>query len=49
MESFPETKDAPKIRVVVRKRPLMQKESKRSDVDCVEVRYPQTIIVKEIK
>ena len=49
MESLQDAKDAPKIRVVVRKRPLMHKESKRSDVDCVEVRYPQTIIVKEIK
>ncbi len=40
---------APKIRVVVRKRPLSKKEALRNEVDIIEKRTPQEIIVKELK
>ncbi len=41
--------NTPKIRVVVRKRPLSKKEINRGDPDIVEVRQPNTIIVRETK
>jgi hypothetical protein len=43
------TKDLPKIRVVVRKRPLSRKEQQRNDIDIIESRGSQTIVVKELK
>lgn len=42
------TKDIPKIRVVVRKRPMNKKEISKSDMDIIETKT-QTIIVKELK
>ena len=39
----------PKIRVVIRKRPLNKKEIQKNDLDIVENRGPQTVIVKELK
>jgi hypothetical protein len=41
--------EPPKIRVVVRKRPLTSKELKRCDNDILEIRNPQTLVVKELK
>jgi hypothetical protein len=43
------SKDIPKIRVVVRKRPLNKKELSKNDLDIIELRGPQKIIVKELK
>ncbi len=47
----PQTKfqDPPKIRVVVRKRPRTSKELKKNDTDILDVRGPQTLVVKELK
>ncbi len=42
-------KDIPKIRVVVRKRPMNKKEITKSDMDIIETKGNQTIIVKELK
>ena len=39
----------PKIRVVVRKRPMNKKENQKNDADIVEIRKPQTVIVREMK
>ena len=39
----------PKIRVVIRKRPLSKKEALRNEVDIIEKRSPQEIVVKELK
>ena len=39
----------PKIRVVVRKRPLTSKEVSRKDEDVLEVTDPQSLVLKEIK
>ena len=44
------TKDStPKIRVVIRKRPLNKREIQRNEIDIIEKRGPQTVIVKELK
>ena len=43
------SKDIPKIRVVVRKRPMNKKEITKSDMDIIETKGSQTIIVKELK
>ena len=45
----PSLKDIPKIRVVVRKRPMNKKEIAKSDMDIIETKGGQTIIVKELK
>ena len=39
----------PKIRVVVRKRPANQKEQVQNDIDIIETKNNNTIIVKELK
>ncbi len=39
----------PKIRVVIRKRPVNKKEIQKNDADIIEVRRPQTVIVREMK
>lgn len=39
----------PKIRVVVRKRPLTQKEQKNGDVDVLDVKNAHSLVVKELK
>jgi len=41
--------EPPKIRVVVRKRPLTQKEMNRQDTDIIEIRSEQNMVVKELK
>lgn len=43
------SKEIPKIRVVVRKRPMNKKEITKSDMDIIETKAAQTIIVKELK
>lgn len=45
----PSRDNTPKIRVVVRKRPLNKKELQRNDLDIVDNRGPQSVIVKELK
>ncbi len=39
----------PKIRVIIRKRPLSQKELLKSDSDIIEIRNQNKVIVKELK
>jgi len=41
--------DTPKIRVVIRKRPLNKKETSKNDSDIVEVTSKDSIIVREEK
>lgn len=41
--------DIPKIRVAVRKRPLSRKELSRNDLDIIEVKNLQSLVVKELK
>ena len=41
--------EPPKIRVVVRKRPLTSKENKKADTDILEVRSDASLVVKELK
>lgn len=43
------SKEPPKIRVVIRKRPLTQKELNRQDTDIIEIRSDQNMVVKELK
>ena len=38
-----------KINVVIRKRPLGKKELAKNDIDIVDVKDNQTIVVREIK
>ena len=45
----PTRDNTPKIRVVIRKRPLNKKEIQRNDIDIIEKRGPQTVVVKELK
>ena len=45
----PTLRDIPKIRVIVRKRPMNKKEIAKSDMDIIETKNSQTIIVKELK
>lgn len=42
-------KEIPKIRVIVRKRPCSKKEIQKNDIDIIEKRGNNTIIVKELK
>ena len=42
-------KSIPKIRVIVRKRPLSQKEQQKNDTDIIEIRNKNKVIVKELK
>jgi hypothetical protein len=41
--------NAPRIRVVVRKRPLTQKETKKGDCDIIKVAGSQYLAVEELK
>ena len=45
----PSLKEIPKIRVVVRKRPMNKKEIAKNDMDIIETENDKTIIVKELK
>jgi hypothetical protein len=49
MELLTNTKEPPKIRVVVRKRPLTSKELKRADTDVMDMLSSESLIVKELK
>lgn len=49
MELLQNTKEPPKIRVVVRKRPLTSKEQKRADTDVLDMLSSESLIVKELK
>ena len=49
MDLLQNTKEPPKIRVVVRKRPLNSKEQKRADSDVLEVISMESLHVKELK
>lgn len=42
-------KDVPKIRVIVRKRPLNKREIQRNDVDNIETFKSNKLVVKELK
>ncbi len=48
-EGIVNSKDIPKIRVIVRKRPPNKKELQRNDIDIIEQRGSQTLVVKELK
>lgn len=41
--------NTPKIRVIIRKRPLGRKELQRNDADVVDIRGTQTAVVRETK
>ena len=43
------SKDVPKIRVIIRKRPLNVRELKKNDIDTIVIQNNQTVIVKELK
>lgn len=49
MENQGRTNEPPKIRVVVRKRPLTSRELKKADTDILEVRSSSHLVVKELK
>lgn len=49
MELLNNSKEPPKIRVVVRKRPLSNKEERKGDQDILEIIGSDTLIVKELK
>ena len=49
MDLLQNTKEPPKIRVVVRKRPLTSKELKRADQDVLDMLSMESLIVKELK
>ena len=49
MNMMKNTSEPPKIRVVVRKRPLTSKELKKADTDILEVRSSSHLVVKELK
>ena len=46
---IPSYQSIPKIRVVVRKRPLGKKEIAKNDTDIVEIRNNKQVVVKELK
>jgi hypothetical protein len=43
------TDNTPKIKVVIRKRPISAKEIQKSDMDIVDIRGPQTVVLRETK
>ena len=45
----PSIRDPPRIKVVVRKRPLSDREEKKNDIDIVEKKGETCIVVKERK
>ena len=49
INSYERIKELPKIRVVVRKRPANKKEIQRGDIDIIDIRSSQTLVVKELK
>lgn len=49
MQSYEKANEQPKIRVVIRKRPLNRKEIARGEQDVVEVAHSNEVIVREQK
>lgn len=49
MDLLNNVKEPPKIRVVVRKRPLTKKELAKNDQDVLDVIAEDSLIVKELK
>ena len=47
--NYQEKKEIPKIRVIVRKRPLNKKESFKNEIDIVNISNQKTVVVKEMK
>lgn len=45
----PSIKDPPRIKVVVRKRPMSDREDKKNDIDIVDKKGDACIVVKERK
>ena len=41
--------NTPKIRVVIRKRPINKKEHLKNDINIIDIRGPQTLVVRETK
>ena len=41
--------NTPKIRVVIRKRPMNKREIQRNELDCIDHKGTQTIIIRETK
>lgn len=41
--------EIPRIRVIVRKRPLNKKEINRNDLDIIDLRSGSNLVVKELK
>lgn len=49
MERDSHPREVPRICVVVRKRPISKKEQQKNDIDIIEHRDSQTIVVVEPK
>lgn len=49
MDLLNNSREPPKIRVVMRKRPLTKKEQARNDTDILEITGIGSLIVKELK
>ena len=49
MNQSSEFKDVQKIRVTVRKRPLNKKELSKNEMDIIDTKSSQTLVVKELK
>ena len=43
------SRKTPKIKVVVRKRPINRAELSRNEIDIVEIRNSDTVVIKELK
>jgi len=43
------SKKNPKIRVIVRKRPINRSELSRNELDIVEIRGKDQVVIKELK
>ena len=48
-QNIPSYQSIPKIRVIVRKRPLSRKELSKNDQDVVDIRNNRSVVVKELK
>lgn len=44
-----ENESAPKIKVLIRKRPLGKKEIQKNEADIIDIRDPQSVTVRENK
>lgn len=48
-QSDQQIKDVPKIRVIVRKRPLNKRELQKNDIDNIEISKSNKLVIKELK